>query len=84
MSAGTMPGYLPLREAAAWAGVSDKTVRRWIRRGLCFRQVVNGGKILIHPTDIDRFLVPKQVPQVDLNRLVNEVMRDLGRPRRTH
>ena len=28
------PGYLPLLEAALWAGVSVRTLRRWIKKGL--------------------------------------------------
>ena len=73
-----LPGYLPIRDAAAWAGVSPKTVRRWIKRGLPFRQAGSRAKVLIRPADIDRFLDQKQVVQVDLNKLVDEVMQDLS------
>lgn len=73
-----LPGYLPIRDAAAWAGVSSKTVRRWIKRGLPFRQAGARAKVLIRPADIDRFLDQKQVPQVDLNQLVDDVMHALS------
>lgn len=73
-----LPGYLPIRDAAAWAGVSSKTVRRWMKQGLPFRQAGTRAKVLIRPADIDRFLDEKQVPQVDLISLVDEVMQNLG------
>jgi len=31
---GIRPGYLSLKDAAAWAGVSVRTLNRWIARGL--------------------------------------------------
>ena len=71
------PGYLPLREAAAWAGVSERTLKRWISRGLPTFQAGPREKVLIRPIDIDTFLTRRQVPTPDLNALVEEVMRSL-------
>ena len=28
------PGYLPPLSAAAWAGVSERTMKRWTKKGL--------------------------------------------------
>lgn len=71
------PGYLPLKQAAAWAGVSCKTLQRWIGRGLPIYQAGPREKVLIRPADIDRFLTRQQVPHQDLNAMVEETMNDL-------
>ncbi len=73
----TQPGYLPLREAARWAGVSDRTIKRWVARGLPTYQAGPREKLLIRPTDIDAFLTRRQVPVQDLDEMVEEVMRSL-------
>ncbi len=70
-------GYLPLKKAADWAGVSRKTLKRWIHAGLpCYRACARG-KVLIRPVDIDQFLTREAVPQVDLERVVDEVVADV-------
>jgi predicted site-specific integrase-resolvase len=72
-----LPGYLPLREAARWAGVSVRTLKRWITRGLPTYQAGPREKVLVRPADIDAFLTRRQVQQVNLNALVDEVLGDL-------
>jgi excisionase family DNA binding protein len=76
------PGYLPLREAAAWAGVSERTLKRWISRGLPAFQAGPREKVLIRPTDIDAFLTRQQVPQPDLKAMAEEVFQNLQRGQR--
>jgi hypothetical protein len=71
------PGYLALADAAAWAGVSVRTMKRWIAGGLPVYQAIARGKKLVRPADIDAFLTRQQAPKPDLSRLVNEVTRDL-------
>ena len=73
------PGYLSLKLTSQWASVSLKTIKRWIAAGLPVYQGTPGGKVLIRPQDIDVFLQKRQVPQVDLNRLVNETLKEMGR-----
>jgi predicted site-specific integrase-resolvase len=73
-----MSGYLPLREAAKWAGVSPRTLKRWIGRGLPKYQAGLRQKVLIRASDIERFLARSQVPQCDLNALVEEVLSGLN------
>ena len=51
------PGYLPLREAARWAGVSTKTMQRWFERGLRHYQAGPREKVLVRREDIDSFLL---------------------------
>jgi len=71
------PGYLPLRDAAAWAGVSPRTVKRWIARGLPVYQAGPRTKVLIKPSDIEVFLNRVQAPQPDLNAMAEAVFADL-------
>ena len=69
------PGYFPIMEAAKYAGVSTKTIQRWIRGGLPVYQGTVRGKVLIRPTDIDGYLTRRQARQVDLDAMVDEVLR---------
>ena len=72
------PGYLPLREAAAWAGVSVRTMKRWITKGLPTYQAGPREKVLIRPTDIDAFLTRQQRQVPNLDAMVNEVLKSLN------
>ena len=71
------PGYLGITEAAEWAGVSQRTLKRWIARGLPCYQAVPRGKVLLKPADIEQFLTKRQVPRPDLDALVGEVLEEL-------
>jgi hypothetical protein len=71
------PGFLPLRQAADWAGVSEKTLRRWIAKGLPRYQARPREKVLIRPVDIEAFLTRKEIPQVHLDVIVDEVIAGL-------
>ena len=71
------PGYLPLHDAASWAGVSVRTLKRWIKKGLPTYQVGPREKVLIRPADIDAFLSRKQAQASDLNAMVEDVLRSL-------
>jgi excisionase family DNA binding protein len=70
-------GYLSIKDAAAWTSISERTLTRWIARGLPVYQAGPRGKVLIRPPDIDAFLQRRQRPKPDLDRLVDEVMQDL-------
>ena len=72
------PGYFPVKQAAVWAGVSTKTLQRWIGRGLPVYQAGPREKVLLKPCDIDRFLTRRKTQPIDLNQLVDEVMGDLN------
>lgn len=76
---GPKPGYLTIAGAAHYASVSQRTIKRWITRGLPVYQGVMRGKVLVRPSDIDLYLQRKAVkPEVDLDALVNEVMTGLS------
>jgi len=72
------PGYLPLITAAEWAGVSQRTMKRWIKKGLPTYQAGPREKVLIRPTDIDAFLTRQQAQGPDLNAMVEDVWRRLN------
>jgi hypothetical protein len=71
-------GFLTVKEASRWASVSEKTMKRWIERGLPRYQAGPKEKVLIRPTDIELFLTRKQAPAVDVDTMVKEVLADLA------
>ena len=76
-SKGLTPGFLPLAEAAQWAGVSPRTMKRWISKGLAYFQEGPRTKVLIRPGDIEEFLTRRQVPKANVDMMIEEVIRDL-------
>ena len=56
---------------------SIKTVRRWLDRGLPFLRSGARTKILIRPEDVERFLQRRCHAQVDVNVMVENVMKEL-------
>ncbi len=74
---GLTPGFLPLAEAAQWAGVSPRTMKRWISKGLAYFQEGPRTKVLIRPGDIEAFLTKREVAKPNLDTMVEEVVRDL-------
>jgi excisionase family DNA binding protein len=78
MNAGTaQDGLLSVARAAAWAGVSMRTVRRWLRAGLPFAQPIPGGRVLIRQNDLERFLRSQQHAGALFDQCVREVLEDL-------
>ena len=71
------PGFLPLKEAAMWAGISTKTLKRWVEKGLPQYQAGPGSKVLIRPGDIEEFLTRQEANAPNLNALVDEVVKEL-------
>lgn len=72
-------GFLPLKGAAAWAGVSVRSLKRWIDQGLPYYQPYPRGRVLVKLSDIQDFLTPKQVVKPDLDRVVKTLLEDLGK-----
>ena len=71
------PGFLDIGKAARWASVSEKTISRWLGRGLQFYQEGQRTKILIRPTDLEEFLTRRQVPKSNLDVMVAEIFKEL-------
>jgi hypothetical protein len=63
--------------------VSPKTMQRWIARGLPVYQDSPRAKLLIKPSDIERYLNRRQRPQPNVGAIVNEVLASLSLPIRT-
>ncbi len=72
---------MSLVDAAHWAGVSPRTLKRWISRGLPTYQAGPREKVLVKPGDIDQFLTRKQAPTPDLGVMVDEVFHGLSKGR---
>ena len=72
------PGFLPLHRAAAWAGVSVRTMKRWIADGLPKYQAGPHTKVLIRLKDIEGFLIKQQMPTPDLDSLVEDALAELS------
>jgi len=70
-------GYLSIESAAKFCDVSNKTVKRWLSRGLPCYQEGPRTKVLIAPDDIRMFLTKRQVPKSKLDTMVEEVVRGL-------
>ncbi len=71
-------GYMSLVDAAAWAGISPRTLTRWIGRGLPTYQAGPREKVLVRGGDIQQFLTRKQAPTPDLGAMVEEVLAGLS------
>ena len=70
------PGFLPLDQAARWMGVSSRTIKRWIQKGLPKHQAGPRSKVLIRRGDLEEFLTRTQCTPV-LETLVEEVFKDI-------
>lgn len=77
------PGYFPIMEAAKYASVSPKTIHRWIKGGLPTYQGTHRGKVLLRPDDIDGYLTKRQARPIDLDAMVDEVLREIQGDRQT-
>ena len=70
-------GYLPIKAAAAWVGVSHRTLTRWFQRGLPRYQAGPREKILVRLSDIDLFLTRVQSAALPLDQMVAEVLAEI-------
>lgn len=71
------PAYLDLAAASAHAGLSVRTLRRFITQGRlpAYRP---GGKILVRRIDLERLITSARVHAFDLDALAAEALRELG------
>ena len=73
-----MNGWLDLKRAADYTSLSVRTLRRYIgdpHHPLPVRIV--GGKWLTHPVDLDEWIKSFPAGREDIDRLVDEVIRDV-------
>jgi hypothetical protein len=68
----TMQGYAKVKKAAQYAGVSERTLRGWLRDGLRYI-VLKSGRILIAYSAIDEYLARFEVTGNEIDAIVNEM-----------
>ena len=67
-----MNGYGKIKSAAAYAGVSERTLEAWLRQGLKFCRLPSGLR-LIKFAWLDEFLEKFTDSESRVDRIVNEV-----------
>jgi hypothetical protein len=70
-----MQGWLQVKRAAKYAGVSSNTLRGWMKSGLRYSRLPTG-TILIKIEWIDNFIEQHEFSDNELEKIVNEVMKD--------
>ena len=73
-----MEGWASIKNAAKYADVSVRTMRDLLKRGLKHSRV-SSGMIRIRYSDIDEFLMQYQVSENQIDKIVDEVLRDFAR-----
>ena len=73
-----MEGWSSIKNAAKYADVSVRTMRRLLKLGLKHSRV-SSGMIRIRYSDIDEFFMQYQVSENQIDMIVDEVLRDFAR-----
>lgn len=66
-------GYCKVKRAAQYAGVSERTFRKWLKDGLRHSRV--GRTILIKYSWIDEYLAKYEVLQNEVDEIVEEILK---------
>jgi len=74
--------WVKVKSAASYAGVSPRTVRKWLKSGLRHSQLPSG-TVLIQYSAVDEFLNHFEVQENEVDRAVEEIQRDLNNGTRT-
>jgi predicted site-specific integrase-resolvase len=69
-------GWLRVRDAARFASVSERTLRKWLRSGLRHARLPSG-RILIRVVDIDIWLENFCEVENRADQLVGEILREV-------
>lgn len=76
----TSQQFMTMQEVAAVCRVSQRTVRRWLASGrLPYHQASPHSRLLIRPADLDRLLARHEAEDVDLDPMINEIMKSMGK-----
>lgn len=67
------PGWLKVKQAAQYSGVSPRTIRSWLKDGLRHSRP-RGGAILISTKAINEYLGRYEVNENRAEQLVNEAL----------
>ena len=72
-----MTNGVKVKSAAVYAGVSERTFREWLKKGLRHSKL-HSGTILIQLSAIDDFLNSFTVEESELDQIVEEVLSDFN------
>ena len=71
-----MNGWAKIKEAASFSGVSERTLRSWLKMGLKYSKAPTGA-ILIQYSSINEFLHEHEVHKKVIDMIVAEVEKEL-------
>jgi predicted site-specific integrase-resolvase len=69
-------GWTKIKFASEYAGVSPRTLRTWLKRGLKHSRLPSG-TILIKYESIDEFLAAFEACDNEIERIVDEIEREI-------
>ena len=73
-----MEGWASIKNAAKYSDVSVRNMRDLLKRGLKHSRV-SSGMIRVRYSDIDEFFMQYQVNEDKIDKIVNEVIKDVTR-----
>ena len=68
-------GYCKVKAGAAYAGVSERTFRDWLKQGLPYHKLPTG-TVLISYTDIDIYLAQFRKDGTKVSKIADQIMED--------
>lgn len=68
-------GYCKAKKGAAYAGVSERTFRDWLKHGLPYHKLPTG-TILIGYSDIDTYLAQFRKDGTKVSEIADQIMED--------
>lgn len=69
-------GWAKVKDAARYAGISERSFRDWLKDGLLHSRL-STGTILVAYAAIDEYLARFEVSRNQVDAIVNEVMQEL-------
>ena len=70
-------GWLTVKKAAEYCSMSERTVRSWLKQGLKHSKL-KSGTILVKIGWIDEYLETYAVQKNEIDKVVEEVMREMN------
>ena len=71
-----MSGWSKIKSAAKYAGISERTMRDWLKDGLKHSRLPSG-TVLIKYAWVDEYLEGFEAKEDQVDKIVNETMRGL-------
>ena len=71
-----MQGWGKIKKAAEYSDISERTMRDWLKDGLKHSRLPSG-TVLIRYEDLDTYLAGFSVKTDQVDKIVNETMRNL-------